>query len=403
MVEGIILFDYIFNRIEEARHSALNRKQKSVYKLFPPFDKRVAKIGDMGGLRLKKTTKDTWFFKVHSGTKKNTWYENVMHFPNILKAIEKGVKDKRLWNKKKTGVDYRKLAKYVMYNSDVQLKCSCLVGSTKIPLLDGRTLTMEELAKEYPNEEKFWVYASDENGDFVPAQAISLGVTNTVSKLVRVTLDNGESIECTPDHLFRLGTGEYKMAGELSDGESLMPMFNHMGSRRNVAFIEHRELNVPVDVYDLSVDEYQNFAVDAGVYVHNCPADLFWGAQFIRSKDKYNANYGKKEIRPPKIRNPKQYSAYCKHLENLYKVLPFYMTTFAQHLKKHFSKEIEAWTKEFSDEMDKYKLAGKELGKKKDIKDEQDKKARKSTKDKAEEPEQEVDDSKEEEDAEKDA
>ncbi len=71
-------------------------------------------------------------------------------------------------------------------------------------------------------------------------------------------------------------------------------------------------------------------------------------------------------------------------------------------VKKYFSKEIEAWTKEFSDEMNKYKLAGKELGKKKDIKDEQDKKARKSTKDKAEEPEQEVDDS-EEEDVEKDA
>ncbi|MHA1286343.1 MAG: hypothetical protein ACTSPB_02950, partial [Candidatus Thorarchaeota archaeon] len=53
----------------------------------------------------------------------------------------------------------------------------------------------------------------------------------------------------------------------------------------------------------------------------SCPADLYYGGQYIRSLSKYDANSGPRpETRPPVKRNPKQYGAMCKHLDRLMKV-----------------------------------------------------------------------------------
>ncbi len=44
-------------------------------------------------------------------------------------------------------------------------------------------------------------------------------------KLIRVVLDNGESVECTDDHLFMMRDGTYKEAGKLQPKDSLMPLY----------------------------------------------------------------------------------------------------------------------------------------------------------------------------------
>ena len=46
-----------------------------------------------------------------------------------------------------------------------------------------------------------------------------------IKKLVKVTLDNGKSITCTPDHRFMLRDGTYKEARNLLLNESLMPFY----------------------------------------------------------------------------------------------------------------------------------------------------------------------------------
>ena len=55
--------------VDEANYKQIKRKQKSITRLFPDFKSKVSGIGDKGGLRLKKTTRTKWHFKVHSGTK----------------------------------------------------------------------------------------------------------------------------------------------------------------------------------------------------------------------------------------------------------------------------------------------------------------------------------------------
>jgi hypothetical protein len=198
--------------INEATFSDIKKKQKSITSLFPSFGKRVQKIGQMGGVRLRDTEEDIWNFKVHSGTQKNTWYDIVVHFKNVEAVLARVAKDRRLWVTSKNRVDYTKLAKAFLDKADIQLSCSC-------------------------------------------------------------------------------------------------------------------------------------------------PAQLYYGGDYVLSKDKYDAKYGDKEKRPPKVRNPKEYGAHCKHIQSVFKVLPFYSNTASKWLRDFYSDEIKALEQEAGAEVRTFKKA----------------------------------------------
>lgn len=103
----------------------------------------------------------------------------------------------------------------------------CLVGDTRIKLLDGTSPTIKELHENY-KDKQIWLYACDEEGNIHPATANLLGITGTNAKLVKVTLDNGEVIKCTPEHRFMLRDGSYKEAQYLNTDESLMPIYEKL-------------------------------------------------------------------------------------------------------------------------------------------------------------------------------
>jgi len=220
------IFEQIIHiSVGEATAKDLLRKQRSITRLFPSFPDRVKAVADKGGIRLAGVDDEQWHFKIHSGTKDSVWYDAYVRYNDLTSSLIKVIKDRRLWVKDKSRIDKRKMARKLMNIADIQISCSCLTGDTKVPLLDGRTLTMEELVKEYGKDKSFWVYSSDVNGDFVPAKAKCLGVTKQVNQLVEVELDNGEKIKCTPEHLFRLRDGSYLEAVELKAGDSLMPLY----------------------------------------------------------------------------------------------------------------------------------------------------------------------------------
>lgn len=69
------------------------------------------------------------------------------------------------------------------------------------------------------------MWASDRNGNPVPAKAHSVRVTKKVRKLYKITLDNDFVIEATDNHPFRVINGEFIRADELLVGTSLMPLY----------------------------------------------------------------------------------------------------------------------------------------------------------------------------------
>ena len=328
------MFEHI-KKLCEITLSGISKKQKDITNLFPTFYDRVKAIGEKGGVRLMSLTAHEWNFRIHSGTENNKWYAGEFYIKDMSALLKKYVPNKDLWTKDGKKVDLRKVARAIFFDADVEVSCSCLVGETKIPLLDGRTLTMEEIYKEYGSDRSFWIYASDENGDFVPARAYSLGVTGNTANLVEVFLDNDRSIKCTPDHLFRMRDGSYKEAQDLKPNDSLMPLYRH----HKVVRVEKLSYEKTVPVYDLTVEKYQNFLTDAGVFVHNCPAQQYWGPAYQLTKA--DAKYGRKEYRAPKKRNPHEFGISCKHVQALLNVLPFYITTIAKWLKEKYRDEIK--------------------------------------------------------------
>lgn len=177
----------------------------------------------------------------------------------------------------------------------------CLSGNTEIPLLDGTTKTIEELTER---SEPFWVY-SMQDGKVVPGKCVRAWKTAYREDMLEVTLDNGSVINCTSDHLFMLRDGTYTPASELVPGSSLMPLYRKtetLGKSKPYEQVWHPEpgknkkhwrfthsvvaeklhgplpnnhkvvsvLPAPAQwVYDLEVEDYHNFALGAGVFVHN--------------------------------------------------------------------------------------------------------------------------------------
>lgn len=79
--------------------------------------------------------------------------------------------------------------------------------------------------------------------------------------------------------------------------------FNH-----KVKKIETIRFENDIDVYDLTVENYNNFYVDSGVILHNCYRFAYWATQV-------GAKYGTQQNRLPRIRNVKNNKGYCcKHV-----------------------------------------------------------------------------------------
>lgn len=100
---------------------------------------------------------------------------------------------------------------------------ACFDGETKVKSLDGKSYSFNELIES--NTKELWVYSMNSNGRVVPALAKNIRKTGDRSKMVRVTLDNGEVIESTPEHLFMTAEGVYAEAQNLKNGQSLMPLY----------------------------------------------------------------------------------------------------------------------------------------------------------------------------------
>lgn len=101
----------------------------------------------------------------------------------------------------------------------------CLTGDTEIPLLDGTTKTMRELAEGY-GESSFWVYSLDTRKKVVvPGRAHHPRLTMKQAEIVEVVLDDGSKVRATGSHPFMLRNGTYRRAENLVPGDSLMPLY----------------------------------------------------------------------------------------------------------------------------------------------------------------------------------
>ena len=107
----------------------------------------------------------------------------------------------------------------------------CFTGDTLVALASGRAMSFAELAADWERGVTHFGYTTNRAGRVVIAPLVEPRLTKRDAPLVRVTLDSGESVRCTPDHLFRLRDGSYRRADQLQPGDSLMPLYRSISAK----------------------------------------------------------------------------------------------------------------------------------------------------------------------------
>ncbi|MEB3308993.1 MAG: ATP-binding protein [Snowella sp.] len=119
----------------------------------------------------------------------------------------------------------------------------CWHGDTKVALADGRAISFKELVAEEKAGIQNFCYTIRHDGTIGIEKIINARITKKNATVIKVTLDNGEELICTPDHPFMLRDGSYKAASELTPDDSLMPLYRKLS--------DINEKGITIDGYEM--------------------------------------------------------------------------------------------------------------------------------------------------------
>lgn len=185
----------------------------------------------------------------------------------------------------------------------------CFRGDTRVALVGRESLCLEAMARQADNGDKFYGYSVDFAGNVIITQLENPRFIGRDS-LLEIVLNNGEIIHATPDHEFIRWNGKMAQAHTLRENDSLISLppgiaggpasisvssslvapsqrplnpfstaiaqshLAHTGRPQKAygiyKVLQVREIAGDHDVYCLTVPETENFALEAGVFVHNC-------------------------------------------------------------------------------------------------------------------------------------
>ena len=103
----------------------------------------------------------------------------------------------------------------------------CFSGSTRVALVDGTALTLEEMARGHDQGALYWGYSIGPSGRLIVTLLDAPRFIGT-DALLEITLDNGERMQATPDHLFMKRNGAMIEAHDLRPGHALMPLYRDL-------------------------------------------------------------------------------------------------------------------------------------------------------------------------------
>ena len=171
---------------------------------------------------------------------------------------------------------------------------------TPIPLVDGRVITIEQLAKEFEQGKKNKVYSVQKGTNkVVEGNVVWCGKTGHPDNLYKVTFYNNTHMVLAAEHEVMLLNGKMKRTDQLKPGEEIMPFSmerkdntRQTFSNENYYTVKKVDIIEGDDVYCMTVegdtaktkDDRHNFALltftkdgeandKGGCFVSNCASD----------------------------------------------------------------------------------------------------------------------------------
>ncbi len=125
----------------------------------------------------------------------------------------------------------------------------CFSGDTPVALVDGRNLSFKELVKEAEEGKRNFCYTIQKSGEMGIEEIKNPRITKRNAEVVKVILDDGKEIICTPDHFFMTREGDYKKVIELKNDDSLVPLHRQLSKK---------EKRITIEGYELVWNPFQN-------------------------------------------------------------------------------------------------------------------------------------------------
>lgn len=225
----------------------------------------------------------------------------------------------------------------------------CLAPDTEIHLINGEIDTIKNICDRLAKGDQLYTYSINPETEKIEISKILAGrKTRENTPTLKITLDNGESVVCTPDHKFMLRTGEDCKAHNLKAGMSLMPFkIVESGSKPTETY---RYFGVNKTSYKEHVEVYKYFYGDyeRNKIIHhkdhnglnNNPSNLmlvtrsehfhihmkeFWEnlspeerSEFVNSHitEDTRKKLGEKSISWWRSLTPEEYTNFCKKISN---------------------------------------------------------------------------------------
>lgn len=201
-------------------------------------------------------------------------------------------------------------------STEVQtLPGGCLAMDTKVPLLDGRVLSISEIEAELKTGKELFTYSCNPLTGEIKLGLISwAGVTQKSAKVMKITLDNGEFIICTLDHRHVSRENGFVEAKDLKISDSLMPFYKEdnlifdvqlqkwvsvtkekiqyiiSGEENKVLITNIEFLNDEIEVGTLTIDveekyhSYHTFALSCGIFTKNSNLDNIKDIEYFQKR-----------------------------------------------------------------------------------------------------------------------
>ena len=118
----------------------------------------------------------------------------------------------------------------------------CFTSDTRVKLTDSRNLSFLELIDEWNKGKKNYTFTITNEGEIEIAEIKHPRKTKESTEIIKVTLDNGEEIKCTPNHLFLLKNLSYEEAQNLKPGDSLMPLYLRKSTAQDDSYTINYEM-----------------------------------------------------------------------------------------------------------------------------------------------------------------
>jgi DNA gyrase subunit B len=152
----------------------------------------------------------------------------------------------------------------------------CFSADTKIALADGRDVSFFELMRENAEGKDHYCYTIKNDGSVGIEKIRHPRCTRQGADVIKIILDNGQEIVCTPDHKVMLRDGSYIEAKDLLPQMSLMPfikklskiegritkegypmIFDTKWNRWVFAHLLTDEYSLAYDIYEISDGEHK--------------------------------------------------------------------------------------------------------------------------------------------------